>query len=166
MKRITNKTAMEKLKSIPNNTPFFVKFIKRSTGEIRGMNCAKGVASFVGGDGAAYDAKEHNLITVFDYDVAAEIVDEFKIPFSKILDEENKPFLARAYRSINLESIMEIRWDEHHWFVNEFPVKDFKISWPTDHAVVQARTEKEACATFKREAGVKRMPANYTVEAR
>jgi hypothetical protein len=45
---------------------FSVEFIKRTTGELRRMVCRLGVKKHLKGGTAAYDAKEHNLLTVFD----------------------------------------------------------------------------------------------------
>jgi hypothetical protein len=45
---------------------FSVEFIKRTTGELRRMVCRLGVKKHLRGGTAAYDAREHNLLTVFD----------------------------------------------------------------------------------------------------
>ena len=46
-----------------------VRFVKRTTGEVRTMICRREVKSYIKGEmgsGPAYDAKEHDLISVFD----------------------------------------------------------------------------------------------------
>ena len=43
-----------------------VDFIKRTTGELRTMNCRLGVRKHLKGGELAYDPKEKGLITVFD----------------------------------------------------------------------------------------------------
>ena len=45
---------------------FTVKFYKRSTGELRTMNCRMGVTRHLKGGSKAYDASAHQLITVYD----------------------------------------------------------------------------------------------------
>ena len=45
---------------------FSVEFIKRSNGELRKMVCRLGVTKHLRGGEKAYDAKQHNLLTVFD----------------------------------------------------------------------------------------------------
>lgn len=62
---------------------FSVRFIKRSNGAERFMNCRLGVKKHLKGGDKAYDDKVHKLVTV--YDVQAE-----------------------GYRCIPLESIFEL----------------------------------------------------------
>lgn len=50
----------------PEGYFFSVHFIKRTTGELREMNCRFGVKSRLRGGQAAYNAKEKNLLCVFD----------------------------------------------------------------------------------------------------
>ena len=45
---------------------FTVSFIKRTTGEVRLMNCRMGVSKHVKGGPRAYDPSAHNLIWVYD----------------------------------------------------------------------------------------------------
>ena len=47
-------------------TFFTVEFIKRSTGELRIMNCRGGVHKYVTGAGMAYDPIEKGLIAVWE----------------------------------------------------------------------------------------------------
>ena len=51
---------------VSNGAIFSVEFIKRSNGELRKMVCRLGVKKHLKGGTKAYDAKEHNLLTVFD----------------------------------------------------------------------------------------------------
>jgi len=45
---------------------FTITFVKRSTGEVRTMNCRTGVSKDVKGVGLNYSRKQHNLFGVFD----------------------------------------------------------------------------------------------------
>lgn len=45
---------------------FTVEFIKRTTGEIRTMNCRMGVTKHLKGGSKGYSAKQHKLVTVYD----------------------------------------------------------------------------------------------------
>jgi len=81
---------------------FWVKFIKRSTGEERVMLCRRAVKKYVKGvelDRAQTDA-EIGCLTVFDMDVAKTLPE----------DERNK-----AYRRISLENILAVRMDGEEW---------------------------------------------------
>ncbi|SEN71139.1 hypothetical protein [Nitrosomonas marina] len=51
---------------VSDGTIFSVEFIKRSNGELRKMICRLGVKKHLRGGDKAYDAKHHNLLTVFD----------------------------------------------------------------------------------------------------
>ena len=51
---------------VSDGTIFSVEFIKRSNGELRKMVCRLGVKKHLRGGDKAYDAKHHNLLTVFD----------------------------------------------------------------------------------------------------
>lgn len=63
---------------------FSVKFIKRSTGEVREMVCRKGVTKHLKGGEQSYDPKAKRLVTVFDMQ-------------------------KQAYRSINLDAVMLLK---------------------------------------------------------
>lgn len=63
---------------------FSIKFVKRTTGEVRAMTCRTGVKKHLKGGEPTYDAKAHNLIVVFDMQ-------------------------KQGYRSIPKEGITEIR---------------------------------------------------------
>ena len=45
---------------------FAIEFVKRSTGELRLMNCRTGVVSRLRGGERAYDPESKGLVTVFD----------------------------------------------------------------------------------------------------
>jgi hypothetical protein len=47
-------------------TFFTVEFIKRSTGELRVMNCRGGVAKYVKGVGMSYDPSKKGLVPVWE----------------------------------------------------------------------------------------------------
>ena len=73
---------------------FAVRFIKRTTGEVREMVCRREVVSHLKGEmgsGPAYNHTEHNLISVFD-------------------------MTKRAYRSVPVEGITTLKvageWQE------------------------------------------------------
>ena len=65
---------------------FAVKFVKRSTGELRLMSCRTGVHNYLKGGMAAYDPAEKALISVFDMH-------------------------KRGYRSIPTEGISQLKVD-------------------------------------------------------
>lgn len=64
MRKITQEHA-EKLIRQSNGSFFSVSFLK-SDGSLRNMTCRTGVHSYTNGNGAAYDAKDYGLVTVFD----------------------------------------------------------------------------------------------------
>ena len=68
-------------------TEFSVRFVKRTTGELREMKCKTGVWEYLAGSEAKYDFKKKDLIPVFDV-------------------EKN------WYRSISIEGIVAIKIDE------------------------------------------------------
>lgn len=63
---------------------FTVEFVKRTTGELRTMNCRTGVKKHLAGGEAAYDARSKGLLFVYDLDKA-------------------------GYRSVNLEDLKSLR---------------------------------------------------------
>ena len=65
---------------VDDGSIFYVEFIKRTTGELRKMQCRLGVKKHLKGGSKAYDSAAKNLLTVFD-------------------------MKAEGYRSIPLESI-------------------------------------------------------------
>jgi hypothetical protein len=64
---ISPNEAVEKLEAAKSSGRVFgVTFIKRTTGEVRDMNCRGGVRKHLRGGELAYDPKAKRLITVFD----------------------------------------------------------------------------------------------------
>ncbi len=61
---VFNRTNLRAL--VQDGQIFSVEFIKRTDGSLRRMVCRLGVKKHLKGGTAAYDAKEHNLLTVFD----------------------------------------------------------------------------------------------------
>jgi hypothetical protein len=85
MTKLINKVeAVEILKSINDGTIFTVTFVKRTTGEVRTMNCRRGVTKYTKGGTLGYDATKKNLLSV--YDVKSE-----------------------GYRMINLDDVREVK---------------------------------------------------------
>ena len=79
--------AVEKIEAAKGSGRVFgVRFIKRTTGEVRDMNCRGGVRKHLRGGEQAYDPKTHRLVTVFD-------------------------MVKGDYRSINCDSIIRIAVD-------------------------------------------------------
>lgn len=76
-----------------NGKVFAVRFIKRSTGEVRTMNCRLGVKSHLKGGAPAYSREEKQLVCVFD-------------------------MVKNAYRSIPIEGITELKVDGEWQSVN------------------------------------------------
>tara|TARA_Y100000310_G_scaffold56232_1_gene51625 strand:+ start:40109 stop:40396 length:288 start_codon:yes stop_codon:yes gene_type:complete len=66
MTKVTRQQALNILNSIINGQIFTVVFVKRGNGELREMNCRKGVKAHQSGGSLAYSPNEHNLIPVFD----------------------------------------------------------------------------------------------------
>ena len=85
---------------------FTVKFVKRTTGEERVMNCRRGVKKGVKGIGLGFDPDEKGLLVVWD--------------MQKIDTHGEKG----AFRMLNLEDLLELKmqgktytWSKDH-FVN------------------------------------------------
>jgi hypothetical protein len=66
MQIITKQQAKEMVENHNSEQIFTVVFIKRSTGELRKMNCRKGVTKYLTGGEIKYNPKDKNLIVVFD----------------------------------------------------------------------------------------------------
>mgnify|MGYP003641663368 CR=1 FL=1 len=69
---------------------FTVEFVKRTTGELRKMNCRTGVSKGVTGAGKTYDPEEKGLVTVWDTQ-------------------------AKSFRSISIEGIISVTADGVEW---------------------------------------------------
>jgi hypothetical protein len=64
-------TALQMLERARDGRIFTVEFIKRTTGELRRMNCRRGVKNGVTGKGMAYDAISRALLPVWDIEKEA-----------------------------------------------------------------------------------------------
>lgn len=76
---------------------FTVEFVKRTTGEIRKMNCRTGVSKGVTGVGKLYEPEEKGLITVWDTQ-------------------------AKNFRSISLEGIITVTSQGVEWRYEYIPM--------------------------------------------
>jgi len=56
---------------VSDGKTFTIEFIKRTTGELRTMNCRLGVKKFLRGGKMAYSPAEKQLLTVFDMQAKA-----------------------------------------------------------------------------------------------
>ena len=63
---ITKKEATELLKRRTSGRVFTVTFVKRTNGQVRVMNCRKGVSKDVTGRGLNFDPIKRNLVSVYD----------------------------------------------------------------------------------------------------
>jgi len=65
---LTQAQMQEKVLGIPHEDGviFSVTFIKRTTGELRRMNCRRGVKKYLAGGELGYNAKAKALLPVFD----------------------------------------------------------------------------------------------------
>ena len=59
-------TLTQFIESVSDGTIFSVDFVKRTTGEIRHMVCRRGVTKHLKGGELGYNAKEKDLLSVFD----------------------------------------------------------------------------------------------------
>jgi hypothetical protein len=57
---------LQQAKNANDGRNFSVKFIKRTTGELRQMTCRFGVTQHLTGEGSKYEPSERGLICVFD----------------------------------------------------------------------------------------------------
>lgn len=137
------------------NEIFIVKFIKRTTGEIRTMRCRKGVKKYVSGVGAAYDAKSKGLLTVWDMDKMTEYTK------SGMTKEEAGP---KCYRSIPLEMILEISVNGEIHKIQDPILKTFQMRWDSNQVEIKALTEEAAIAKLKLDYGMARKPRSLEVE--
>jgi hypothetical protein len=65
-KKVTLTEAVDMINGIKNGEIFSVEFVKRTNGEIRLMNCRKGVTKYLAGGELKFDPTEKKLIPVFD----------------------------------------------------------------------------------------------------
>jgi hypothetical protein len=80
--------------SIPKGAIFTVTFIKKN-GEVREMNCRKGVVCGLVPNARPKAANPSNIITVYDMKIAQTLT-------------ENEP-KGKAYRNINADTVMSIK---------------------------------------------------------
>jgi len=83
---ITKDEAIELITQRRSGRIFTVKFVKRTNGEKRSMNCRKGVKCALQGGSLKYNPAKKNLQVVFDMH-------------------------KKAYRMVNLETILAINAD-------------------------------------------------------
>jgi hypothetical protein len=81
---VSRREAVEVIRDLEDGRFFTVTFIKRTTGEVRIMNCRQRVKKYLAGGPAAYSFNEKGLVSVFDMG-------------------------KMAYRSIPIDGIREIR---------------------------------------------------------
>lgn len=89
IKKIERKEIVKLLRRLQKqgyNKTFWVRFIKKTTGESRKMTCRFGVTSHLAGGSLSYDPKKHGLLTVFDMSLS-------------------------QYRSISLKTLTEVHMD-------------------------------------------------------
>ena len=103
-KEITAERAVELVNGVSGGQIFTAIFVKRGNGELRVMNCRKGVKKYVKGVGLKYDPKANNLLPVFDVQKAKELKAAGKNP-------------EGAYRSISLESLKELHINKEEFIV-------------------------------------------------
>lgn len=72
---------------------FRVTFVKRTTGELRDMNCRLGVTRYLRGGELPFSPKEKNLIIVYDVK-------------------------KKGYRSISLDNVHQIVGGRQVWTIN------------------------------------------------
>lgn len=82
--QITQEQAAKLVADYSSSLIFSVTFVKRTTGELRIINCRKGVHKNLTGQGMRYDPSTKNLVTVWDLQ-------------------------KQAYRMVSLDSIQSIR---------------------------------------------------------
>lgn len=88
MNTITRPEAAKMIADYTGSQFFNVTFVKRTDGSVRNMTCRKGVKKFTNGGSLGYSPKAKNLVSVWD----AQVEDA-----------------AKAYRMINLDSILEVK---------------------------------------------------------
>jgi len=89
-----NSNLFKALNSINSGRFFTVTFMK-ANGEIRVMNCRKGVKAFVNGNGKSFNDIDYNLVTVWDA-------------------------VKRAYRSFKWHKIININADGVHYYNSRY----------------------------------------------
>ena len=85
----------EQARTIISNTKgqfFNVEFKKRTTGETRSMTARVGVSKYITGEGLKYNAKEKDLLPVYD-------------------------MIAKGYRMVSIDGITRIRTNGETFYV-------------------------------------------------
>jgi len=86
-------TLSQFIQKVDNGRIFGVKFLKRTTGELRTMSCRLGVKKFLRGGQLAFCPAEKQLLTVFD-------------------------MVAKGYRSIPLDGVRSVSVDGQIFSIN------------------------------------------------
>jgi hypothetical protein len=94
--QISLKQAVEIINGIGNGQIFSVEFVKRTTGELRKMNCRKGVKKGVNGRGRNFDPASKGLIGVYDMQIASRVA---------TLQAAGMPVKDDGHRFISVEGI-------------------------------------------------------------
>ena len=87
----------DEVREIVSNTNgqfFNVDFKKRTTGELRNMTARVGVSKYITGEGLKYNAKEKDLLPVYD-------------------------MIAKGYRMVSIDGITRLRANGETYIVNE-----------------------------------------------
>lgn len=92
MSQINRSEIEQMISNLANGTIYSVSFIKKD-GTTRLMNSIKGTGRGVKGVGAKYDAKAKGLLPVYDLQLA----------------KQNPDNPERAWRTVNLETIFEVK---------------------------------------------------------
>ena len=87
----------DEVREIVSNTNgqfFNVEFKKRTTGELRNMTARVGVSKYITGEGLKYNAKEKDLLPVYD-------------------------MIAKGYRMVSIDGITRLRTNGETYIVIE-----------------------------------------------
>lgn len=90
---LTREEAARKISNYHEGKIFTVTFVKRTSGEVRKMNCRKGVSKGITGEGHKFDPQEKKLVCVWDLQKS-------------------------GYRMISLDSIISIKMEGEEFTVN------------------------------------------------
>ncbi len=94
MESIIKREQVKEILKSAGSTIFGCSFIKRSTGEVRDINCRMGVVKHLRGGKPAYSFAEKNLLPVYDV-------------------------VNKGYRVIALEGVLEIRLGGNIYLVRQ-----------------------------------------------
>jgi hypothetical protein len=110
------KGMLSKMKNEDNYSTFYVEFIKRSTGELRKMRCRFGVKKHLKGGTQNYEPREHDLLSVWDFDAEPRFNKEEQ---EQIKAGKLEPRKSGDYRSINLTDLIRISMQGRKYVVEE-----------------------------------------------